>query len=152
MRATWVTPTDKPCSPDELRAEGIVHDAFDPKAIELAILHVKQKHGVPKDELVFMTTDNPKDEAAIAKEADEHAHMADEVRLIVEGEAVYEVRAEDDRWMRLALGPGEAIVIPAKRYHRFLLSGVAVRYQQLYQDLASLMPFYRVSNDETRAV
>jgi 1,2-dihydroxy-3-keto-5-methylthiopentene dioxygenase len=152
MQATWVTPTDKPCSPEELRAEGIHLEQFEPQAMEPGMVRVKQQRGLTKHELVFMTTDNPKHEAAIAKEADEHAHMADEVRLIVEGEGIYEVRAQDDRWIRIAVGPGDLVVVPAKRYHRFLLGGSAVQYQQIYQDLAALMPFYRVSNDETRAV
>jgi 1,2-dihydroxy-3-keto-5-methylthiopentene dioxygenase len=151
MRATWL-PSNEPCRPEELRAEGIEHERFDAKAAGAVVEHVKKQRGLAHDERVVLSTENPKHEAAIAKEEDEHAHMADEVRLVLHGEVTYEVRAGDDRWIKLALEPGELVVIPAKRYHRFMLAAGTVEFQELFQDRGGLMPFYRVSNDDTRAV
>src|SRR5262245_49720336 len=115
MRATWMS-NDKPCTPEELQAEGIHHEQLDLADLPSALERVKHRYDVPKDEEIELTTENPKHEAAIAKEEDEHAHMADEVRVVLEGDVVYEVRASDDRWIRIATGAGALVVVPAKRY------------------------------------
>src|SRR5262249_28145964 len=117
MQASWMTPTEKPCSAEELEAEGVRLERLDVRNMAASIERAKKTYDVSRDEILFMTLDNPKHEGAIAKEADEHAHLGDEVRAILEGAAIYEERARDDRWIRLSVGEGELVVIPAQRYH-----------------------------------
>ena len=95
-----------------------------------------------------------KDESQIAKEGDEHAHVADEIRLVVEGQAVYDIRAKDGvRWLRLWVGPGDAIGIPQRAYHLMRVpEQTDLRYVEVFGSSAGLLPLYRVSGDSTRAV
>ena len=148
MRASWMNPKEVACSPDELRAEGIECGEFDPKAVGDIATRVKRERSLAQHDDVRLT---PADEAKIAREADEHAHMEDEVRLVVEGEAVYDVRARDERWLRLQVKAGDLVVIPSHRYHRFLLGATGVvRFVQPFSERPALIPLYRASDDETR--
>lgn len=146
-----MNPKEVACSNDELRAEGIEFGVFDPvKAVDTA-MKIKRERGLEQHDEVRLTPDDPRDEAKIAREGDEHAHMEDEVRLLVEGEAVYDVRARDERWLRVRVEPGDLVVIPSHRYHRFLLGGGGpVRFVQPFAERPGLIPLYRASDDETR--
>src|SRR4051812_1349402 len=105
MRAAWVTATETPAGPDDLRQEGIAFDIFEPATVHETAERFAQALGLPKRTEITRTGGNPRDDSAMAKEADEHAHVADEVRLVAEGEAVYDVLAHDgSRWLRLWLG------------------------------------------------
>jgi 1,2-dihydroxy-3-keto-5-methylthiopentene dioxygenase len=152
MQASWLTPKERPCSAEDLAAEGIQHEKLDLRNFDASVDRVKRARDLARDEVILLSLDNPNHEGAIAKEADEHAHLGQEVRLIVEGAAVYEVRARDDSWLRLSVRAGELVVLPTQRYHRFLVDGPSVKYQSLFRELNALMPFYRASNDETRTV
>lgn len=57
---------------------------------------------------------------AIAKQHfAEHIHEDDEVRMILDGEGYFDVRDENDRWVRVLTKAGDCIVVPAGLYHRF---------------------------------
>jgi 1,2-dihydroxy-3-keto-5-methylthiopentene dioxygenase len=151
MQACWMNPTQVACNADQLRAEGILHETFEPAALASVSARVQGERGWAMSEDVHLADADPKDEAKIARESDEHAHMEDEVRLVLEGEGIYDVRALDERWLRVTLAPGDLLVIPAKRYHRFLLGGEArVRFVQPFSERPALIPLYRASDDETR--
>lgn len=153
MRAFWMEPGEAACSQEELLGEGIGYEAFDPRQVAEASGLQKARRALAMDEAVELSAMQPRLESVIAKEADEHAHMADEVRLFVRGDGVYDVRARDERWMRVFVGAGDLVVIPARRYHRFLLGQQAsVGYVAVFADRTALLPLFRVSDDETRAV
>ena len=76
-----------------------------------------------------------------------------EVRLFVEGQGCYDVRCMNDEWLRIWVGAGDLIAVPARRYHRFMASKAgAIRYLQPYGGRHLLMQLYRVSDDRTRAM
>jgi 1,2-dihydroxy-3-keto-5-methylthiopentene dioxygenase len=154
MRAAWVGATEVPAGPDDLRSEGIAFEVFEPATIDATSERFAQALGLPQRTQVTRAGGNPRDDAALAKEGDEHAHVADEVRLVAEGVVVYDVLSHDGaRWLRLWLGAGDAIVIPAKRYHRLLAPPMStLRFVEIYGEPAGMMPLYRASDDATRAV
>jgi 1,2-dihydroxy-3-keto-5-methylthiopentene dioxygenase len=155
MRAHWMEPSEHACPIETLRGEGIGAEPFDPRSAEELTWRLKTQRGWQGEERVQLsqTVRVRTLEAMVAKEADEHAHTADEVRFIVQGEAVYDVRARDERWIRIWVSAGDLVTIPAKRYHRFLLGQQAgIEYVHIFEDRAALLSLFRQSQDDTRAV
>jgi 1,2-dihydroxy-3-keto-5-methylthiopentene dioxygenase len=74
----------------------------------------------------------------------EHRHEDDEVRFVLEGAGVFDVRSKDDRWIRVTVGPGDSLVVPAGLYHRFYLTEAkTIRCARLFKDDAGWAPIYR---------
>ena len=75
---------------------------------------------VDEDE-VRLNTNTPDLETKLAMFFQEHRHEDEEIRFILEGAAIFDIRDTEDRWMRMMLSPGDLIIIPANRFHRFSL-------------------------------
>lgn len=140
------------CTEAELRAEGIRCEAFDVGQLAAALQRVQAERGWAEVDRVRRSATRPQDEVEIVREADEHCHLQDEVRLFLEGEGLYDIRGQDEQWLRIFVGPGDLIVVPAKRYHRFLVGQASdLSYAQPFANRPSLIQLYRVSDDATRA-
>jgi 1,2-dihydroxy-3-keto-5-methylthiopentene dioxygenase len=152
MRAYWMGPSEVECDAGALLAEGILTERFDPTAASSVATEQRAKRNWEGEEQLQLSATAATPEALIAKEADEHTHLGDEVRLFVDGGGLYDVRARDDRWLRVWVSAGDLIVIPAKRYHRFLLGQHGASLVQIFESRSHLVPLFRASSDETRAV
>jgi 1,2-dihydroxy-3-keto-5-methylthiopentene dioxygenase len=140
------------CGEDELQAEGIRCERFDLGQVDLVARRLQAERGWSETEDVRRSANRPQDEAEVVREADEHCHLEEEVRLVAEGQGLYDIRDREEAWIRIWVRPGDQIVIPAKRYHRFLAGQeMNLRYVQPFGHRSALLHLYRVSEDATRA-
>uniref|UniRef100_A0ACD5ZNI6 Uncharacterized protein n=1 Tax=Avena sativa TaxID=4498 RepID=A0ACD5ZNI6_AVESA len=83
---------------------------------------MREERGYLHMDIIELTPEKmPKYEAMIKRFFEEHLHTDEEVRYCLEGGGYFDVRDEDDRWIRVSVSKGGLIVVPAGIYHRFTL-------------------------------
>lgn len=147
MRAWWLDKGEEATiSADALRAQGIPVRTLplDADAHQPDLDALKKDRGYVEQDVIQLSPETPNLDALCAKFVDEHHHDDDEVRFTLGGEGIFDIRSTDDRWMRVVVEPGDLIVVPAGRHHRFLLTEKkAIRCVRLFRDTAGWVPHYR---------
>jgi 1,2-dihydroxy-3-keto-5-methylthiopentene dioxygenase len=143
MHAQWLD-SGAALSPETLVGEGLLYETMPVDAFQGRLDVVKRDRGYVHQDVVDLRADTPGLEAICAKFADEHLHDEDEVRFILDGEGVFDVRSREDRMMRVVVERADLIVVPALRNHRFELTGSrAIRAVRLFKDPSGWVPRYR---------
>ena len=145
MEATW-RDDGNPISTERLTEEGVLNEqlALEPSAYQPKMDELKGERGYIEQDQVELRPDTPNLDAICAKFDDEHLHDEDEVRFVLEGEGIFDIRSKDDRWMRVKVEAGDLIVVPKERYHRFELTDAkTIRCVRLFQDTSGWVPKYR---------
>jgi 1,2-dihydroxy-3-keto-5-methylthiopentene dioxygenase len=146
MKAHWLDSNDGPITPDQLEANGVLYRFIqtDPASYRAPVDEVKSARGYVDEDIIELTPATPNLDAICAKFVDEHHHDDDEVRFVLEGEGIFDIRSLDDRWMRVVVEQGDLIAVPAGRHHRFLLTEQRqIRCVRLFKDKTGWTPHYR---------
>ncbi len=147
MRAHWLEEgDDKAITIDELRAQGVHFEQLstDPSEYQAPLDALKKDKGYVEQDEVALSPSLPNLDEICAKFIDEHLHDEDEVRFVLEGGGIFDIRSKDDRWMRVEVEKGDLIVVPEKRNHRFMLTDAkTIRCVRLFKDRAGWVPHYR---------
>jgi 1,2-dihydroxy-3-keto-5-methylthiopentene dioxygenase len=145
MKATWLDRSEA-VGVEELLANDVYYTRLDtdPARYQVPIDQLKAERGYVEQDEVQLSPSTPNLDAICAKFVDEHFHDDDEVRFVLEGEGIFDIRSKDDRWMRVVVERGDLIVVPANRHHRFLLTeSKHIHCVRLFKDSSGWTPHYR---------
>ena len=148
MQAHWLEQNDDAITIDQLRAEGVHFEQLptDRAGFQGSLDVLKKDKGYIEQDEVALSPATEGLEALCAKFIDEHFHDEDEVRFVLAGAGIFEIRSEQDRWMHLLVEQGDLIVVPAGRHHRFMLTESRnIRCLRLFKDSSGWTPHYRAS-------
>jgi len=149
MEANWLNDRDETegeITLEEVSAEGVHYEQLstDPDTFQGALDVLKKDNGYVEQDEIGLSPATPGLEAICAKFIGEHHHDDDEVRFVLDGEGVFDIRTGDDRWMRVKVEKGDLVVVPAKRHHRFMLTELkTIRCVRLFKDPSGWVPHYR---------
>jgi 1,2-dihydroxy-3-keto-5-methylthiopentene dioxygenase len=148
MKLTWLESPDAAIDASELAKVGVLHErmAVDPIAYQPTLDVLKRERDYVEQDIVELAPDTPELPTICAKFSAEHLHTDDEVRYVLEGEGIFDIRSADDRWMRVVVEAGDLLVVPAHLHHRFLLTETQhIRCVRLFKDKSGWVPHYRAT-------
>lgn len=147
MKVTWLEGAhDEGGAREELARVGVLHEVLplSPDAFQPALDRLAAARGYVEQDIVELGPQTEDLEAICAKFVGEHHHTDDEVRFVLAGAGIFDIRDESDRWMRVTVEAGDLIVVPQERYHRFTLTDAKqIRCVRLFKDRGGWVPHYR---------
>ena len=143
MKAYWLDEVIK-INEEELREHGIEYRFLQGIDIE----ENKLIFGYSHSDRVELKSDNPKIDLILSNFKKEHSHKDPEARYILEGNGLFDIRSNNDKWIRIEVSSNDYIVIPAFRNHRFDLNeNKYIKAVRLFRDNPSWEPIYREQNE-----
>ncbi len=147
MKLSWLDPAkDTPPSTADLARIGVRHEQCAPDSADLSGMldRIMAERGYLERDEIALTPSTPELDELLAKFAREHLHEDDEVRYVLEGGGIFDLRSADGPWLRVEVGPGDLLVVPARLYHRFFLTDArTIRCVRMFKDTTGWVPHYR---------
>ncbi|TVR14812.1 MAG: cupin domain-containing protein [Planctomycetota bacterium] len=135
-----------PVDNEALRAVGVLAETLpiEPSGHQPRLDELMHERGYATQDEVQLSPEMDNLESICAKFIDEHLHEDDEVRFVLAGAGIFDIRSQDDVWMRLEVGPGDLIIVPKGLHHRFMLTEAKhIHCVRLFKDPAGWVPVYR---------
>lgn len=143
MKATWLD-TKQTISSSELSAQGVIYEKLSTANYQADLDRIKKEWKYSSQDIVELNPAMPNLETICAKFDKEHLHTDDEVRFVLQGEGVFDIRSKEDRWMSIFVEAGDFILVPENRQHLFYLTDKKnIRCVRLFKDNPSWTPVYR---------
>ena len=144
MRAYLLDQPNRSFAADDLGKFGVLHWRLPLAGSEAEIARIKSSRGYVDQDEISLSKETPNLDAICAKFDKEHFHTLDEVRFVVDGEGIFDVRDSSDQWVRIEVDAGDLIIIPANKFHRFYLtSAKTIRCVRLFLYNEGWAPLYR---------
>ncbi|CAM9983420.1 unnamed protein product [Scytosiphon promiscuus] len=112
------------CDTAELESLGVLHWELnaDKHEDDPDLEKIRKDRGYSYQDIITVSPDKLANyEEKIKSFFEEHIHTDEEIRYILEGSGYFDVRTKDERWVRIKMGKGDMITLPAGMYHRFTL-------------------------------
>lgn len=146
MKLSWLESPESAVDDDELARIGVLHERLevDPENYQPAMDRLMAARGYVAQDIIQLMPETPGLDQLCDKFKDEHLHTDDEVRFVLAGSGVFDLRSADDRWLRAEVEAGDLLVVPAGLYHRFFLTDERqIRCVRLFKDSSGWTPVYR---------
>lgn len=148
MNAYWLD-NGKEITVEQLKSEGVGHARLDPQKHQSGLDKIKKELDYSSQDIVEITPGLPDVETILAKFDKEHFHDNDEVRYVLAGSGIFDIRARNDKWMRVEVFASDYISIPANRFHRFfVMEDKFIRCIRLFKENPVWTPFYREEQEK----
>ncbi|TSM77390.1 1,2-dihydroxy-3-keto-5-methylthiopentene dioxygenase [Bagarius yarrelli] len=115
---------NQPVSLQELRDIGVCYWKLKADIYENdpELQKIREENGYSYMDIIDIHPDKlPNYEEKLKTFYEEHLHLDDEIRYILDGRAYFDVRDKNDRWIRILMTKGDMITLPAGIYHRFTM-------------------------------
>ncbi|XP_030044866.1 1,2-dihydroxy-3-keto-5-methylthiopentene dioxygenase [Microcaecilia unicolor] len=115
---------NRPVSCEELRQLGVRSWKLDADSYETDphLAWIRKEENYSWMDIITIHKDKlPNYEEKIKIFFEEHLHLDDEIRYILDGSGYFDVRDKEDKWIRIYMEKGDMITLPAGIYHRFTL-------------------------------
>lgn len=146
MRAYLLEDSGRMLGRDDLERHGVLSWTVSANDAERAAVveKIKRERSYVDEDVVELSPAMPNLDAVCAKFDKEHCHTEDEVRFVLDGDGIFDVRDDANEWIRIEVKAGDMIIIPAQKYHRFYLTpSKHIRCMRLFANHDGWAPVYR---------
>uniref|UniRef100_A0A7N5KCI4 Acireductone dioxygenase n=1 Tax=Ailuropoda melanoleuca TaxID=9646 RepID=A0A7N5KCI4_AILME len=120
----------RPVGLEQLRQLGVLYWKLDADKYENdpELEKIRKERNYSWMDIITICKDKlPNYEEKIKMFYEEHLHLDDEIRYVLDGSGYFDVRDKDDKWIRIFMEKGDMITLPAGIYHRFTLDEKVAR-------------------------
>lgn len=121
----------------KLADEGILYWQLpsDEAGYSRPLQQLREDRGYVEMDQIHLDPETPNLDALCDKFYAEHHHTDEEIRFVIGGSGIFDLRDANDAWMRVHLDVGDLIIVPADKHHRFTLdANRTITCKRLFRD------------------